>query len=216
MAAALRAAPQPTWTRAHFRWKAQTRLQQLANRLRTKFTIKPKILWEFPIARIGNGTVAHYVDDYRYQPGRTICGRMLTSTDQFLDQLDLPLCAICAKRKDRYPTEGEFREYHKCTDCGIDVWTAGETSYQLKYNIWELAYPGYSRGIGVGTSRPCIGCLETRLGRTLTPADFNHPKSPAPYNSDRLNQRITATADKVATTSDGQHAIDSRQIPKSN
>lgn len=171
----------------------RTRLRQLRTRvknLRRGRTTGINVPREFPIARIGNGTVAHYVDDYRYQPGRTICGRPLPNTDAFLAELDRPLCTVCAKRKNHYPTKDEFDQYLTCTDCGIDTRT--ECGYGLKHNIWEIAYPGYSRGIGVGSSRPCIGCLEKRLGRPLTAADFNWPKAPDPTCSDRLNQRVVS------------------------
>lgn len=124
---------------------------------------------DFRVARIGGGATAHYVDEYRYQPGRTICGRWLSGSDEVRAELDLPLCRVCLRR-DGYPTEVEFREYFLCTDCGVDTW--GEGGYTVRHKLWNIAYPLYREGVGVGSSRPCIGCLEKRLGRALTADDF--------------------------------------------
>lgn len=126
---------------------------------------------DFRVAQIGNGATAHYVDDYRYQPGRTICGRWLAESDEVRAELDLPLCGVCCRR-DGYPTEAEFREYHVCTDCGVDTSQLGESCYTVRHKLWNIAYPLYRTGVGVGSSRPCIGCLEKRLGRALTVDDF--------------------------------------------
>lgn len=147
------------------------------------------MLRDFPTARLGNGSVVHYVDDYRYRPARTLCGRTLTDHDIITEaKPGLPLCAACNRRD--YPTSAEFRAYWACTDCGIDTWDLGETAYQIGCSVWELAYPGYARGVGVGSSRPCIGCLERRLGRVLTVEDFIDPTEPQAGLSDRLNQRL--------------------------
>ena len=125
---------------------------------------------DFRVAQIGNGASAHYVDDYRYQPGRTICGRWLSESDEVRAELDLPLCGVCS-HCDGYPTEEEFREYRLCTDCGADT-PEGGCSYTVRDKVWNIAYPLYRKGVGVGSSRPCIGCLEKRLGRALTVDDF--------------------------------------------
>ncbi|EHB48765.1 hypothetical protein MycrhDRAFT_5606 [Mycolicibacterium rhodesiae JS60] len=47
-----------------------------------------------------------------------------------------------------------------CTGCGYDTWDEG---YRVDDVVWSAAGPG---------GRLCIGCLEERLGRALTPADF--------------------------------------------
>lgn len=143
----------------------------------------------FPTARLSNGSVAHYVDDYRYRPGRTLCGRTLTDHDHISTTLSgVPACAVCERRD--YPTQAEFRAYWTCTDCGVDTWALGETAYQIRHSVWELAYPGYAGGLGVGSSRPCIGCLERRLERALTVDDFLDPTEPQPELGDRINQRL--------------------------
>lgn len=144
---------------------------------------------DFPLARLGIGSVVHYVDDYRYQPGRTLCRRILTDNDGIVDaKPGLTLCAACSRSD--YPTQAEFLAYWACTDCGVDTWGLGETAYQIRCNVWERAYPSYARGVGVGSSRPCIGCLERRLGRALTVEDFIDPTEPQPGLSDRLNKRL--------------------------
>lgn len=141
-----------------------------------------------PLAVIGSGSVAHRVDDYRYSPGRTVCGRGVADHQRVGQGSSLPLCTVCANRD--YPTEAEFHEYMACTDCGTDTWSLGEDFYQVRYRVWEEAYPGYSDGVGVGSSRPCIGCLERRLGRALTAGDFTAGQARQPYFSSRLNDRL--------------------------
>lgn len=100
----------------------------------------------FPTARLGGGAVAHYVDDYRYQPGRTLCGRTLSDSDEIGDDQDTPLCAVCARSSTGYPTETEFREYDACTDCGVDTWALGEATYTVRNKVWNTAYPNMPRG----------------------------------------------------------------------
>lgn len=127
---------------------------------------------DFPLAVIGTGSVVHYVDDYRSTPGRTLCGRAVEGLREgrTLESVE-HLCTPCARSE--WPTRAEFEAYGRCTDCGIDCRAFGETAYTVRYRVWGQAYPGYNEeGIGVGDSRPCIGCLEDRLGRRLTPPDF--------------------------------------------
>jgi hypothetical protein len=47
-----------------------------------------------------------------------------------------------------------------CTSCGYDTWDEG---YRVANAVWAAAGPA---------GQLCIGCLEERLGRQLTPADF--------------------------------------------
>lgn len=89
-----------------------------------------------------------------------------------------------------------------CMDCGID--TAGSIQprtpseyYMLHYKLWEEAVAKPDRGRML-----CIGCVETRLGRKLTKADFHPGKNnngginsldytnPAP-KTERLVDRLT-------------------------
>ena len=143
---------------------------------------------DFLVAQIGQGTVAHYID-YRRQHKYSVCGVQLTETDKVVEKLDIALCGRCANS--RYPTEAEWREYNQCTDCGINVAEIGETAYHIRNRVWDIAYPGYSSGVGVGFSRPCIGCLEERLERTLTYEDFDMNWGANPRFSERLNNRLT-------------------------
>lgn len=70
-------------------------------------------------------------------------------------------------------TEAELDAYFACTDCGIDTREVGEFDYQIRPSVWEIAYPGYKDGLGVGSCRPCISCLQLRVGRLLSGADFS-------------------------------------------
>lgn len=71
-----------------------------------------------------------------------------------------------------------------CMDCGVDTSKTHEY-YMVHDEIWLFVNPG-------DYGMLCIGCLEERLGRELTPYDFTD----APVNSedwihsDRLKSRI--------------------------
>ena len=72
-----------------------------------------------------------------------------------------------------------------CLDCKVDTGKAREF-YYLVPKTWRAAHDSISGML-------CVGCIETRLGRTLTPSDFtnatiNNPKY-TPM-SDRLRSRI--------------------------
>jgi hypothetical protein len=66
--------------------------------------------------------------------------------------------------------ENAHKEYMNnmfgCIDCGINTLDAGEY-YMVKTNIWKLT------GLGISGGMLCINCLEKRIGRKLTPDDFN-------------------------------------------
>lgn len=71
-------------------------------------------------------------------------------------------------------------------DCGVDTGKINEY-YMLVDEVW---YSVHDSGEGM----LCIGCIEKRLGRELTPADFhecllNTMSFPAP-KSNRLMQRL--------------------------
>ena len=76
-----------------------------------------------------------------------------------------------------------------CLDCGVDTQEIDEY-YMVDWPVWEEATGGIYGGPPNGML--CIGCLETRLGRELTPDDF----LPAPINqgffpqSARLKKRL--------------------------
>jgi hypothetical protein len=74
-----------------------------------------------------------------------------------------------------------------CNDCGVNVSEIGEY-YMLLEPVWFEANNRYEGML-------CIGCVEKRLGRELTKADF----WPCPLNevkpshqSERLVNRLTS------------------------
>jgi hypothetical protein len=73
-----------------------------------------------------------------------------------------------------------------CTDCGADTEELREY-YMVHDRIWREA--GMRRGY------LCIGCLERRLGRELTPGDFTscllNDQNAGGYGSGRLVSRLT-------------------------
>jgi hypothetical protein len=61
-----------------------------------------------------------------------------------------------------------------CADCGVGTWTIGEY-YMVHDEVWEQAWAGRRKawhGKVPGQEILCIGCLEARIGRTLTYGDF--------------------------------------------
>jgi len=77
-----------------------------------------------------------------------------------------------------------------CIGCGVDTFAIDEY-YSVHDELWAQAIPDPNMQ---NESMLCIGCLEQRIGRHLTAADF----SMAPINtfftrSQRLLQRRTAS-----------------------
>ncbi len=75
-----------------------------------------------------------------------------------------------------------------CADCG--VYTLNEY-YIVHDDIWELAWSKHKSRSGF----LCVGCLENRLGRTLTPGDFtdcpvNDLEDVRWFRSERLMHRL--------------------------
>ena len=74
----------------------------------------------------------------------------------------------------------------ECKHCGVDTLSINEY-YMVTDEVWQVAWPEEYGML-------CIGCLEQRLGRTLTAADFTD----APINrgvfeySERLAARLAA------------------------
>lgn len=112
---------------------------------------------------------AHLLDDYRSERSWSLCGRDATGWRSATNQ---ELCRSCLRFCERYPTRAEFFAYHACTDCGRDTWNRGEGNYAVRQSVWNMAYPAYRSGVGVGSSRPCLSCLSSRLGRELCEEDF--------------------------------------------
>jgi hypothetical protein len=78
--------------------------------------------------------------------------------------------------------------HHNCLDCGVNTASIGE-HYFLKNDVWFKAHHS-ERGM------LCIGCVEKRLGRLLTSADFtdchvNRPQAGKVF-SQRLLSRLTS------------------------
>jgi hypothetical protein len=75
-------------------------------------------------------------------------------------------------------------EAFNCKDCGINT-LYSEEYYMVKDSIWKT--------YGVNRGMLCIGCLETRLGRTLTANDFSDVPINQPFingKSERLLRRL--------------------------
>jgi hypothetical protein len=84
-----------------------------------------------------------------------------------------------------------------CADCRVDVGKINEW-YMVHDELYERAWPGHN-AVPYGHAVLCIGCLETRIGRTLVRRDFAN----VPVNdifddsncfSDRLLNRLCADA----------------------
>jgi hypothetical protein len=89
-----------------------------------------------------------------------------------------------------------------CADCGVGCHGIGEW-YMVNDEIWEQAWAHHPRKPWHwldGQQILCIGCLEKRLGRTLTASDFipdvpcNDPKQK--WISERLRDRLIATVSR--------------------
>jgi hypothetical protein len=67
----------------------------------------------------------------------------------------------------------------------------------VKDDVWAAAgMPPYdeTQEPGERGGYLCIGCLEARLGRTITRADFMHPGDPGDLDTPRLRNRLGAEA----------------------
>jgi hypothetical protein len=83
----------------------------------------------------------------------------------------------------------------RCADCGVGTFTLGEY-YMVRDDVWEQAWVGRRAAWQKDFEMLCIGCLEARIGRTLTSEDFIHCQinNPAlPDISDRFRNRLTTT-----------------------
>lgn len=83
---------------------------------------------------------------------------------------------------------GISRDRYRCMDCGIDSDAIGEF-YMVKREVWATAVPTFERD-----GMLCIGCLEKRLGRELTPKDFTdcplNTRDCKEMGSERLKKRM--------------------------
>ena len=81
-------------------------------------------------------------------------------------------------------TEEEIAAAFICVDCSVCTNEINEY-YMVHNHLWTRA--------GMTFGMLCIGCLETRLGRQLTSADFTHyPINHGPMfeRSERLKSRL--------------------------
>lgn len=75
-----------------------------------------------------------------------------------------------------------------CLDCSVSTLDNKEY-YMLKFGLWKLIHPKNSGML-------CIGCVEKRLGRTLTSSDFldcplnDMKREVIGFASDRLYNRL--------------------------
>ena len=80
----------------------------------------------------------------------------------------------------------------ECFDCGRNTWHSPQEYYAVTNAVWLMA-------CAVEPKLParvmlCIGCLEQRLGRELTYADFKDcglTRNPRPTSSKRLLNRLS-------------------------
>jgi hypothetical protein len=88
-----------------------------------------------------------------------------------------------------------------CIDCGMDTAPdddrrrrGARTSeyYMVHDHVWRAAGMPKSDPMNLGRDFLCIGCLERRLGRQLTHADFTNAiiNRPDRWHSPRLNSRL--------------------------
>jgi hypothetical protein len=79
----------------------------------------------------------------------------------------------------------------KCADCLTPTW---DEYYMVTDEIWSLAWSGWRRPRPPETGLDhmlCIRCLERRIGRTMTRADFTD----CPLND--LNQRMERRSERL-------------------
>jgi len=74
-----------------------------------------------------------------------------------------------------------------CLDCEQDTQEMREY-YMVQDDLWKTVNPDVDGML-------CVGCLETRLGRTLTPADFTEAPCNTEFpHSPRLQARLARAA----------------------
>lgn len=100
------------------------------------------------------------------------------------------------KRSDEARANMSKAHKHKpssCADCGIDTAPPIGQGRDRKIGRWEhyMVHDHIWKEFGVGDGFLCIGCLEDRLGRKLTPLDFiDLPINKLhPYDTPRLRDR---------------------------
>jgi hypothetical protein len=86
--------------------------------------------------------------------------------------------------KNKNEVEDKFKEF-ECVDCSVNTHTIREY-YMVQFDLWNSVM------VSQNTGMLCIGCLEDRIGRTLTTEDFI--EAPINYGmfgwSDRMRNRL--------------------------
>ena len=82
----------------------------------------------------------------------------------------------------------------RCLDCHIETTFTergkNDEYYMVHNDLWIQAN-------SLGAGKLCIGCLEVRLGRELTPSDFTDCSlNNFPHGSKRLISRLRGTPEK--------------------
>lgn len=108
----------------------------------------------------------------------------------FEENEGIGVCHVCAERKPLFANSKNFVECHdcwllrfQCLDCKVNTRIIDEY-YTLFDRVWLTANPACDGML-------CIGCLETRLGRTLTSDDF---RPEVPINMLEFNDSFPKSA----------------------
>jgi hypothetical protein len=100
--------------------------------------------------------------------------------------------------------ESEMRNWNppviatQCVDCGLGTYAADEYPHTIKTEVWEQVWVGRRKSWRApGTEILCIGCLEDRLGRRLTRADFTDAPCNDPHRGHAMSARLRARLTQV-------------------
>lgn len=113
------------------------------------------------------------------------------SPDRRQSIIDSTRAAVQSRGKGKAKS-GPVPTHWHCLGCGVSTAEDGVNEYYMvQAEVWAAANPK-RRGM------LCIGCLETRLGRRLTPEDFTHApiNSIIEWHSERLRSRIEGREEK--------------------
>lgn len=94
--------------------------------------------------------------------------------------------AVCQQRGGGKAKTGPTPSVWHCLGCGVSTAKDGVNEYYMvQAAVWHEAHPKRKGML-------CIGCLEKRLGRRLTPEDFTSApiNSIKEWHSERLRSRI--------------------------
>ena len=179
-------APLPRWT---FAWKVDVRAGTVAH--------GSGIVYEFRPAAARA----------RHSPPATVlttrtpwAGRLAVTQEVALSQLQrygrytaARAVARLVRIAEEAATLWEFEAWDACLDCSTPTTLVGEY-FMVRDVLWQQAVPRHQR-----SGMLCVGCLETRVGRQLAPADFSAAvvNSPRLGHSKRLLERLSESPTKV-------------------